>query len=742
MKILKRCLKKNNKGMSLVELVCSVAVLGLATTVVGGAVISSAESYQRGTLEVEVQQEAQLVTNLIGNLIVDSAETDYDTATKTLTIKSESTTHTIVYDETADTLEYTEATEDATGSVVSTNGLLASEVVNFVVDDSKFDLSKSVKVELTVKKNGKEYTAVYNTTARNGELLNGVGVNEYAEINIQDEVILEPNQTYSFPVTMSGMSAEQAGGLVWSNPTTGGSSVDASWAVSPSDTGATLKLGPNAEGTFWFSVQTNNKKKDADGNLTAEPLDYKVVTVKVRRVTGVTIGDTVTGLAGMSGTKYELAGNVAGTNLDKAFGGATYDNDYVSPMPVDFEFAMTGGTYTDYIDTATMVKDENSNTPKVTFTLKQTLPDNAKITVTATAKHPEGKWTDEGVENVTNKTSVAYGTVVATYEITKGASYIDSGIKRGDDYMVPTNVYNMYLGPIQNQCAADCVALYGSSAGVDADWLFRYRVCGSGESGWSKYIRMIQDGNELKLNAAETFLFHPSYGYDIEMILVGHKNNGDGTYDLLWPCNTDILENGRGLSDADGKSVFKQGWTTTEITPYSDYAVMLTVAPSSIMFNENTTYSTPTGAAVRSRTNPLPMYKTNPTTNSSDDLELTFTVVAMDTQDLNNNYRVDVMKFNASATGDNWPEVVSMWQSGNVTGQNFSFQAGSNYLRLNNITDSASGRYCIGICMKDVPLRTVDASDTLNPVYTEVKTDCELYTEDTGVIYVILNGAE
>ena len=55
--------------MSLVELVCAVAIFGVATTAIGSAMVVSAQSYSRGTYELDVQQEAQITTNLIGNLV-------------------------------------------------------------------------------------------------------------------------------------------------------------------------------------------------------------------------------------------------------------------------------------------------------------------------------------------------------------------------------------------------------------------------------------------------------------------------------------------------------------------------------------------------------------------------------------------------------------------------------------------------------------------------------------------------
>ena len=49
MKLFKKRIKGNNKGFSLVELVCAVAIFGVAATAIGSAMVVSAQSYSRGT---------------------------------------------------------------------------------------------------------------------------------------------------------------------------------------------------------------------------------------------------------------------------------------------------------------------------------------------------------------------------------------------------------------------------------------------------------------------------------------------------------------------------------------------------------------------------------------------------------------------------------------------------------------------------------------------------------------------
>ena len=78
MKIVKKSGKLNNKGITLVELLCALAILSLIGTAVVGLVVVSTQSYQRSVMEIEVQQEAQFATNLIGDLVKDAKEVTWD----------------------------------------------------------------------------------------------------------------------------------------------------------------------------------------------------------------------------------------------------------------------------------------------------------------------------------------------------------------------------------------------------------------------------------------------------------------------------------------------------------------------------------------------------------------------------------------------------------------------------------------------------------------------------------------
>ncbi|MBQ3899385.1 MAG: hypothetical protein II741_06050, partial [Lachnospiraceae bacterium] len=67
-------LSKNNIGLSLVELIITIALMSIVSVAIGSAIVSATTNYRRNSEEVAIQQDVQNITNIIANMIFDSVE--------------------------------------------------------------------------------------------------------------------------------------------------------------------------------------------------------------------------------------------------------------------------------------------------------------------------------------------------------------------------------------------------------------------------------------------------------------------------------------------------------------------------------------------------------------------------------------------------------------------------------------------------------------------------------------------
>ena len=516
MKMFKKRRKGNNKGFSLIELVCALAILGLSTTAISGAMVVSSQSYQRGTLELDVQKEAQTTTNLLGNLVVDAVNVVHDDTANKMTITGKDTTYVVQLDANG-TLTYKEGSE--------TPVVLAEGVSYFKVDDDDFATSKNIEIDLAMKRGDKEYRASYNTTARNGQM----DPNALAEtrIYIENEVTLEPNQEYEFTALVS--SSVDFGGLSWTI-----NSGSATFA-STSDTGARLKLNNDASGQIAFTVRTNNTKTITDPTTGADitvPLATETVVVNVRRVSSFDAKShaVISGVANQAGAVYRVYASVTGDNMAKKIGTA-YDSNYVSPEYIDFAIASTTGIPVGQIEILSSDVQENCENPYIEFKLKEQLDFNDEIVFTLTSKHSAG-----ATFNGCNKTNANYDIIVQdTYSIknVSAGPYPNlSGLRRGDN-----NYYVYCATDIQNEIDA-------ISGNKHAYKYIRYwkntpgNAPSSDAEGW---IPVDTTGSTaLKIEKKWSLLMDPRYEYVFEICLVVCRDhNPDGDYsDLAWPTPT------------------------------------------------------------------------------------------------------------------------------------------------------------------------------------------------------------
>lgn len=196
----KRIRKKNNKGLSILELIIAIAIIGILSVSIVHSMVTSSKTYYKSSTEAQLQSEAQLVANSITEIAIDSfsaknkmegAEADfgvddattYDTTDgKVLVLYSnEKNTsggiteyqYAVVRNRTTNNLELIERVNSGSGWSRTPAAVLANYISDFSPDDSRVDTENMLAFQLTYQKqdasdgNIREYKGNYQVLMRN-----------------------------------------------------------------------------------------------------------------------------------------------------------------------------------------------------------------------------------------------------------------------------------------------------------------------------------------------------------------------------------------------------------------------------------------------------------------------------------------------------------------------------------------------------------------------------------------------
>ena len=83
-------IRKNNRGLSLVELIVAVAILAVVGVGIMGFVAFSSRNYTQANKNVKLQYEQQMTVNRIRDIVLETSRAiAYDDTTKALTVFSD-----------------------------------------------------------------------------------------------------------------------------------------------------------------------------------------------------------------------------------------------------------------------------------------------------------------------------------------------------------------------------------------------------------------------------------------------------------------------------------------------------------------------------------------------------------------------------------------------------------------------------------------------------------------------------
>lgn len=447
--ILSKIVKKvhtDDRGLSLVEVLCAVAILALVTGVIGSVIVISTRTYRRGISETNIQQEAQLAANNIGNIVKDACSVIYGTGdssapdynggyyfkngdlnekvpeggdfkkqvagyTELSIITNEKIQYTMTYDESNEMLLYREYDTD-TGNPRTDSEIMAQNIVSFTANTADFKKNKTIKLNMTVedKDTNRRIPMEYTMTSRNGEGEGGTYVSSTDDVVIvfvEGDVVMVPGETYQIPITVSGKLRE---GLEWGTVTglTPG-------ALTLTYAEVTVPLN-TTDLTGSLEIHTKDKKDDSSPKASATS------NVRIRRVNQVAVSHSInrdhsTGnMIETAGAEYTFSANVTGNELAKNVA-YNYDSNYKTAQAVLWSWVMeidgtelarrewTGAQngsgqwefmphdtgraqFDDYIEIKS--EKEDALLPEFILKLKKDLPAGFRLTVRATSKHALG----------------------------------------------------------------------------------------------------------------------------------------------------------------------------------------------------------------------------------------------------------------------------------------------------------------------------------------------------------------
>lgn len=181
-------MKEKNRGFTLVELIVSIAILGIVTIAAFSLMVAGSNTFGSVGTRLDLQLEAQLAANQIEAYIIDCNENLYFDGAALYVINSETDAHNNktytahVFEYVGDEINYavvTDIVKNFDGSFAfyyTADSLLCGKVRSFgvVLSPAGGERAEFAEISLTLEYQGKQYSLKKNVAPRNKPTIKSV----------------------------------------------------------------------------------------------------------------------------------------------------------------------------------------------------------------------------------------------------------------------------------------------------------------------------------------------------------------------------------------------------------------------------------------------------------------------------------------------------------------------------------------------------------------------------------------
>lgn len=392
----------DNRGMSLVEILCAVAIFSVVAATVSGIVIVSSRLYNKGVTQTSLQQEAQYIANQVGYIIKGANQIDANSSmggySGIKVVTSENGGSFIGFQD--NKLYYALYEEDSAGNITNLSSFepIAEHVESFTM--TQFPESSSIELNITLNNGKEKYQMDYNMTTRN-EVVQNINFSNIPTVGIdcENSIILVPGETYNLSVSTFGDTGGidvDTGSLsgVTVKDNSGNSVTSAHYPQS-----GTINIPVTIDKSVTDSSKTIIIKTTRTAGDGTTPIKTLLVKFNIRRVNAVSVTHDVDWKNTANNT-YEAAGsvftfyaNVQSYNAQQK--AETWDAGWKQPAAVEWSSELKlGSTVTpvsDYFEEVDRVESSDTEMPHIKYRLKKDMPANLVFSVKAVSRHRRGE---------------------------------------------------------------------------------------------------------------------------------------------------------------------------------------------------------------------------------------------------------------------------------------------------------------------------------------------------------------